>query len=52
MKTPPPDPYEKPTIEVITKEQYEGPKQINYLDRLLQKRDSVNPHPILGTVKA
>jgi hypothetical protein len=42
----------RPNIEVIAREQYEASKQINFLDRLLKRRTTINPNPILGTDKA
>jgi len=40
----------KPTVEVITREQTEAPRQINKVNRLLRRGEkSINPNPILGS---
>ena len=36
-------------VETITKEERDVQRQIGFIDKLISKRQSVNPHPIVGT---
>jgi len=40
-----------PKVETITKEERDVQRQIGFIDRLISKRTSVNPNPIVGTVR-